>query len=197
MPPFIIPAIQAGAGIAQTIFGGIRAKKAQKELEKMQSPTYTPSQSITDVYNKALQRYNTNPYQSAFYKNQAQQVQRGVSQGLNALQGRGMALAGVNALVQGQNDAMLQTAATAEQQQAQRFNDLQQAAQQQAGQDQLAYQYNSLMPFERKSGLLSAKAAGGAATMNAGLSNIFGGLQSLSGMGAMRNQFNNYNQTTV
>lgn len=180
----IAPYVQAGAGIAQSIFGGLRARKAQRELENLQSPIYSPSQSILDYYNQAKSRYNISPYSSDLYKMQSQNIQRSTAQGLNALSGRGAALAGVGSLVQGQNDAYLKAAAAAEQEQARRFGELGQAAQMKAGEDFKMYQYNKLMPFERKSALLGAKAAGGAATFNAGLSNIFGGLQGVD-QGAM------------
>lgn len=187
--PLLIPAIQAGAGLAQSIFGGIRARKAQKELERMQSPIYSPSQSILDYYNQAKSRYSTNPYESSMYKLQSQNIQRGTAQGLNALNDRRMALAGVNSLVQGQNDALLRAGVAAEQEQGRRFGQLGQAAQLKAGEDQKMFQYNQLMPFERKSSLLGAKAAGGAATMNAGLSNIFGGLSSMGNMSLLKNLY--------
>ena len=81
---------QGVGGIAQSIIGGIQAHKARKALENLKSPTYTPNQSILDYYNKALARYNINPYQSQLYKMQNQNIQRGIAQGLNALsQGRG------------------------------------------------------------------------------------------------------------
>lgn len=181
----IAPFVQAGAGIAQAVFGGIQGRKARKELERMQSPVYSPSQSITDYYNQAKSRYNISPYESNLYKMQAQNIQRGTAQGLQNLSGRGAALAGVSSLVQGQNDALLKAGAAAEQEQDRRFGELGQAAQMKAGEDMKMFQYNKLAPFERRSGLLSAKAAGGAATFNSGLSNIFGGLQSLDQMKMM------------
>lgn len=180
--PFILPAIQAGAGIAQAIFGGSRARRAQRELEKLPTPVYTPNRSILDYYNEAKSRYNADPYQSPLYKLQSQQAQRSTAQGLSALNDRGMALAGVNALVQGQNDSMLRAAAAAEQEQSRRFGQLAEATGMKAGEDRQAFQYNQVLPFERKSSLLGAKAAGGNQIMNAGLSNIFGGLQSLGQM---------------
>ena len=49
------------AGLAQSIIGGINARKTQKKLEKMQSPVYKQNQGILDYYNKALARYNVSP----------------------------------------------------------------------------------------------------------------------------------------
>lgn len=182
MPAWIGPTVQIVGGAIQSLVGGSRARKATRELERMQTPVYKPSQSITDYYNQALERYNTNPYNSALYKRQTQGIDRRLSQGLSSLNDRGMALAGVNSLVQGSNDAYMDAAAQAEQQQAQNFAALGNATQMRAGEDQNAFQYNKLLPFERRSGLLSAKAAGGNAIMNAGLSNVFGGIQNYSNM---------------
>lgn len=175
----IAPLIQAGAGIAQGIFGAISGGKARRELEKMQSPIYSPSQSILDYYNQAKSRFNISPYESNLYKTQSQNIQRGTAQGLQALSGRNAALGGVSSLVQGQNDAYLKAATAAEQEQARRFNELGGAAQLKANEDIKMFQYNKLAPFERKSALLGAKAAGSNALFNSGLTNIFGGIQSL------------------
>lgn len=186
MPAWVLPAIQGAAGLAQSIFGGSRASRAQKELERMQSPIYSPSQSILDYYNQAKARYSTSPYDSSLYKLQSQNIQRGVAQGLGALNDRRMAIGGISSLIQGQNDALLKAGAAAEQEQSQRFGQLGQATGMKAGEEAKMFQYNKLYPFERKSALLGAKAAGGAATMNAGLSNIFGGLSSIGNMGLLK-----------
>lgn len=177
--PVTLGAIQAGAGLVQGIAGFFGGRKAQKELERTPTPTYTPSKSILDLYNEAKNRYSANPYQSSMYKLQSQQIQRGTAQGLGALGDRRMALGGVNSLIQGQNDAMLKAAAAAEQEQSQRFGQLGQAAGMKAGEDQRMFQYNQLMPYEKKMSLLGAKASGMNQLMNAGLSNVFGGIQGM------------------
>lgn len=197
MLPFLIPAaIQAVGGVVQGVLGGIRARKAQRELENMKSPTYTPNKAITDYYSQALNKYNTSPYNSALYNMQSQNAQRATTQGLSALQDRRSALGGVSALIQGQNDSMLKAAALAEDRKAQEFNQLGQAAGMKAGEDRQAFSINQLMPFERKANLLSQKAAGGAATMNAGIQNVFGGLSTMGQMkfdDSMMNKY--YNKT--
>lgn len=177
--PVTLGAIQAGAGLVQGIAGFFGGRKAQKELERTPTPTYTPSKSILDLYNEAKNRYSANPYQSSMYKLQSQQIQRGTAQGLGALGDRRMALGGVNSLIQGQNDAMLKAAAAAEQEQSQRFGQLGQAAGMKAGEDHRMFQYNQLMPYEKKMSLLGAKASGMNQLMNAGLSNVFGGIQGM------------------
>lgn len=197
--PLLIPAIQAGVGIAQSIFGGARARKAQRALENMPMPAYAPSKSITDYYSQALNRYNASPYNSSLYTMQKQNAERGVNQGLSALQDRRGALAGVSGLIQGQNDAMLKAAAMAEDRKSQEFSQLGQAAQMKAGEDRQAFNINQIMPFQHKVNLLSQKAAGGAATMNAGLQNAFGGLSTMGQMKFQDYLYNKYgsNSTAV
>ena len=171
---FIGPAIQGIGGLAQAIFGGGRARRAERALENLKTPTYEKSQAIGDYYSKALNRYNTNPYNTAMYNQQQRNIQRGTSTGISALQDRRSAIGGISRLVQQQNDASLNSAAAAEQQQAQSFGQLGQAAGMQAGEDRQAFNINKLMPYEKQYNLLASKAAGGAQTMNAGISNIFG-----------------------
>jgi hypothetical protein len=165
---------QAGLGIVQGVAGFLQQRKATKQLENMQSPTYTQNKGILDYYNKSLAKYNVNPYQTDLYRMQEQQANRGLSSGLSALSGRGQALAGVNSLVQGRNDNLLKAGAMAEQQSAQDLNRLGQAAGMKAGEDQMAFNINQQQPFERRYNLKSMKAGGGVDIMNSGISNIFG-----------------------
>ncbi len=177
--PVTLSAIQGAIGIGQSIFGGIQAHKAQKQLERTPTPVYSPSQSILDYYDTAKSRYNVNPYQSSLYKLQNQNIQRGTAQGLGALNDRRSALAGVNSLIQGQNDSLLKAGAAAEDEQGRRFSQLGQAAGMKAGEDTKMFQYNQVAPYEKRMQLAGLKASGGNQIMNAGLSNIFGGLQSM------------------
>lgn len=169
--------IGATAGIAQSIIGGIQASKAQKALEALKTPTYTPSSSILDYYNKALSKYQENPYQSELYKMQNQNIQRGVAQGLNTLAKGTSLISGVSSLIQGQNDAQLKAGAAAEQQRNQNLSQLGSAAAAKAREDDKMFKYNQLAPYQKKYNLLAAKAQGGNSILNAGLRNISGGLQ--------------------
>lgn len=186
MVPFLLPAIQAGAGLVQSVFGGIRAHKAQKELERMQTPTYSPSRAITDYYSKALSRYGLSPYESSMYKNQMQNIQRSTAQGLGTLQEGRAGIGGVAALIQAQNDATLKAAGAAESDQASRLSQLGQAAGLMGEEERQMFNINQMLPYQQKVNLLSQKAAGGAATANAGLQNIFGGLSAGSQLGLMK-----------
>lgn len=173
---------QGAIGIAQTIAGGIQAHRAQKKLEKLQSPTYTPNQSIMDYYNKALQRYNVNPYQSQQYQYASQMGNRNFAAGVNSLQSRNSAVGGISRLSAINNDAALKAGVAAEGEQNRRFSALGSATEAKAGEDRMAYQYNQLAPYEKKYNLLAQKAGGGSQVANAGISNTFGALQNYSNM---------------
>lgn len=176
-------------GTAQTALGYFGQKKALKQLERLQQPQYEKSRSISDYYNQALNRYQQSPTQSNMYKMQAQQIARGTAQGLSALQDRRSALAGVPALVQGQNDAYLKAAAAAEQDQNQKFAQLGGAAQAMAGEDKMAFNINKMMPYERQYNQLAQKAAAKGQLLSAGLQNMFSGISgggmAAGGMGNM------------
>lgn len=181
-PALIAPILQGVGGLAQSIFGGSRMRRAERALEKLQTPTYEKSAAIGDYYNKALQRYNINPAQSNLYRMQERNIQRNQATGINALQSRRAGIGGISKLVQGSNDAMLNATAAAEQQQSQAFGQLGQAAGMQAGEERQAFNINKLMPYEKQYNLLAGKAAGGAQTMNAGLQNMFGAASSYGQM---------------
>lgn len=166
------------AGIAQAVIGGAQAiggyiqqSRATKDLEKLITG-YKPNSGILDYYSKALNRYSASPYQSNSYKYATGQASRGLTQGLNSLQDRRSAVAGIGTLVQGYNDANLKAAANAEQEQAQALGQLGQAAGMKAQEERY--------PFELKANMLASKAAGGNQIMNAGIGNAYGGLNSLS-----------------
>lgn len=169
---------QAGIGLIQGIGGFIQNRRALNKLENMQSPTYKQSGSILDYYNKALAKYNVNPYQSDYFRMQQQLGNRAMGSGLNALQGRGMALAGVNNLVQQQSDRLLRAGATAEDLQRQDLARLGQASGMKTAEQQRAFDINEMQPFERRYNLLAMKAKGGTDIANAGVYNLGQGLLS-------------------
>lgn len=175
---FIGGAIQGLAGVGQAIGGAIQEKRAERKLEKLIAG-YQPNQSIMDYYNKALARYNVNPYEGAMYRAATQGAGRGLTTGINALNDRRSVLGGISQLVQGYSDASLRAAATAEGQQSQALGQLGRAAGMKTAEEKY--------PFELKANLYGAKAAGGAQIMNAGLQNIMGAGSNLSQM-AMLNQ---------
>lgn len=176
MPIPLLGAIGAGVGAIQSIIGGIKAHKAEKKLENLETPEYGGSSSIMDYYNKALQRFNTNPYQSQQVQYAQQQADRSQAAGLNALQGRNSAVGGVSRLTALRNDAALKAGAMAEGEQNQRFGQLGEASQLKTADELRMFQQNKIAPYEKKYNLLSMKAGAGNEMMNSGISNIFGGL---------------------
>lgn len=195
---------QQEGGLIQSAIGFFGGRKAKRELEGLATPTYSPSKSISDYYNEALRRYQENPYQTNLYKMQAQNIARGTTQGLSALQDRRSAIAGVSGLVQAQNDALLKAGAAAEQQQNQRFGQLGAASQAMGAEQRQAWNINQMLPYQKKYDILSQKAAGYTQLLNSGLQNMFGGGQTAAmgqsglignttGIGSMSGQGGSYN----
>lgn len=174
--PVALPALQAGIGIAQGIGGFFQAKKAQKKLENLRSPTYAPNQGISNYYKTALDRFQTNPYASQGYTMASQNAGRSLAAGLGALNDRRGGIAGISRLTAINNDAMLKAGTMAENQQNQRFGQLGGATQMKAADDKYAFQTNQLMPYQQNYNRLAGKAAAGNQIMNAGIQNIFGGI---------------------
>lgn len=181
-------AIQGVIGGIQTLFGGGRANKAQNEMEKM-IRNYKGSESIQDYYTKALNKYNMNPYNSAMYQLQSENARSGTAQGINALQDRRSALGGVSSLVANQNNNLLKAAAAAEGQQAQALGQLGQATAMKDREDKYK--------FEAKYNLLGAKAGGGGNIMNAGLSNLYGGIGNISDYAMVNRMYGNGGEGTA
>lgn len=177
-----VAAVAGGIGVLQGIGGYIQERNAENALEKLQTPTYTPSSTIADYYSKALQRYSINPYDSPLYKMQQQNILRSGASGLTSLQGSRNAIGGVSNIVQAQNDALLKAGATAQQEQGQQLAQLGNAAEAQTKEGDKAFQYNQLAPYQKQYNLLAMKAGGGAGIMNAGIQNIFGGIGSAENM---------------
>lgn len=177
-PMTAMAAAQAVGGLVQTGIGLIGARKARKQLENLQTPTYTPAKSISDYYAEAKQRYNTSPYASTLYNTQMQNINRNTAQGISGLQSRRMGIGGISSLIQGQNDAMLKAAATAEQQKDQRFGQYGQASSAMAGEERQAFNINKMMPYEKKYNLLAMKAQANNQMANAGMQNVAGAGQS-------------------
>lgn len=175
----LIPAgLQTVGGIAQSIFGAVKEHKATKALENLQTPTYSANKSIMDYYNKSLQRYGINPYQSEQYNYATQGANRSMAAGIGALQDRRSAVGSIGRLTAINNDANLRAGITAQQQQAQNLSQLGSATGMKAADDRYGFQINSIMPYEKQYSLLAQKASGGAQMVNAGLGNIFSGLSS-------------------
>lgn len=185
---------QAGIGLIQGIGGLFQAKKARKQLERLNSPTYAPNQGISDYYKTALNRYQTNPYASQGYTVAQQNAGRNLSAGLGALNDRRGGIAGISRLSAINNDAMLKAGVAAENQQNQRFGQLGGATQMKAADDKYAFQTNQLMPYQQKYNMLAGKAAGGNQIMNSGIQNVFGGLGSMGEASMFKSIYGNGRQ---
>lgn len=171
----LIPAgVQAATGLFQTIFSG--RKKQERELEKQlgKSPMYQKDKGILDYYQKALSRYNENPYQSAQYQTGVKNAQRLTSTGINALQDRRSALSGINKLVGIENDAIQNAGVQAEQQRNVRFNQLGNATDAQAGEQRRSFEINTMSPYLRRLQMQQMKTGAANARFDAGISNLFG-----------------------
>lgn len=188
-----VAAAVGAVGLGTSIYGSIKAHKEQKKLENAQSPTYTPSQSISDYYQKALQRYSVNPYQGAAYQQQLQSVQQSQANSLNNLQGRREGLAGVGAITANSNNALLGATGAADQRQAQALGQLGEAAGAQTGQQQMAFNINQQQPFERNYNLLAMKAAGANQVANAGMQTFQSGLNGVSQQMSLNKYFGGQN----
>jgi len=197
MPIDMGTAIQLGQQAENQIMGRVQmfaglfgAKKAEKKLNKLidNAPKYTQNQSIMDYYNKALQRYNVSPTDSLLYKNAMQNIGRSQAAGLNSLQDRRSALAGIGSIQRASNDAMLNAGAAAENQRNQRFGVLGGATNMKVSEDDKAFQQNVLTPYEMKYNLLSQKLGAKNQLFNTGLSNMSGANQA-AGMAAMSGNY--------
>jgi hypothetical protein len=171
--PWVIPLATAAISGISALSAGAKRRKAERGLENMQTPTYAPNQSILDYYQKALQKYETNPTDSAEYKAQKQNILQGTQQGIAASQGRRMAGATIAPLIQGQNNSLLKAAISGEQRKAQEFQQLGSATQMKAQEEGKAFNQNYIAPFEKKYNLLAMKAAGKAAAQNAATQNMY------------------------
>ena len=187
--PLIAAGVQTVAGLVQSIVGGAKARKTQRELERLETPTYTQNQGILDYYNQALSRYGVSPTDSATYKRQNQDINRGMATGINSLQDRRSALGGVSSILRASNDARLDANVAAEQEKNRRFSELGGATQAKADEDYKAFQYNKIAPYEKKYNLLSMKAGAASQAANAGMKNAFGGIQSMGNIGMLNQQY--------
>lgn len=161
---------QALTGLIGGLIGGGKARRAQRALERLQTPTTESNAATNNLYNQA----SASPYDTQMYQMQKQNIGRGTAAGLGALQDRRSALAGISGLIRGQNDALLRAGANAEQQQ---FGRLATATQMKAADDNRVWEINKYMPYQKQFALLSQKAGAAAQGANMGWQNLFGGLQ--------------------
>lgn len=168
MPVALIPAaLSVVGGAIQHFTSG--AKKKENALENYAN-TYQPNSSIMDYYNKALNNYSANPYTSAAYQNQTNQINRNLQGGIAASSDRRGGLSTLTGLVQGADDAEAKAGINAEATNRANLGLLGRATGMKSAED--------FKPFQMKYNLLAAKAGAAAKQKSMGLQNMFGGLSS-------------------
>lgn len=177
----------AAVGLTQSIVAGSKRKKAERQLEKLETPTTTSDAGISGYYNSAMNRAS-NPYANPLYLMQKQNIGRNQATGLSALQDRRSGLAGIGGLIRGSNDASLRAAATADSQAQDQYG---RAVQLKATDNERVFNINKMLPYQKKYSLLGAKAGGQAQVQNAGMSNMFGGLSLFGQQGGFKMFGNN------
>lgn len=181
-----MPWLQIVTGLisgASSVIKGEERKDVERKLENMQTPTYRRNQSIIDFYDEALRKYKVNPTETAAYKVDRQNAMQATTQGLRALQDRRSGLAGVPALISGQNNALLRASVRAEQDKSRQAGIVSNAASAASAERMRDFQYNNIAPFEKEYNLLARKAAGLAAAQNKATENAYKNLS--SGIGSM------------
>jgi len=170
----IASAVTAATGAYTAISADIKQKKAQRKLDELaqNSPLYKADKSIDDYYQKALSRFNENPYQSQQYQMGAMNARRATAQSLGALQDRRSAIGGISRLQANQNAAMQNLGAQAEGQRNQRFNQFGNATQMKSGEYQREFDFNKITPYNRRLQLEQMKGAAAGEQFNAGLQMI-------------------------
>lgn len=163
----IIGLAGAAYGLYQSISGGIKAGKTQHELEA-QAKGFQPNQSILDYYNKALSKYNPNPYETASYGQQKNQIDRNLATGINSIQNRRLGVGAIGGLVQQADDASAKAAGNAELQNTRDLSILGRAAGAKTNEQQ--------KKFDLTYNLQAMKAGAAASQENTGISNLYGGL---------------------
>jgi hypothetical protein len=183
-------ALGVGAvSLGTAIWGGARAHSAQKKLENQQPPKYTPNQAISNYYQEALERANTNPYASAFYQNAQRVAGQNQAAAISNLQDRRAGVGGIGAIMQGTDNSIQKAGSTAEGLQRQDFGMLGHAAQMQAGEGRQAFDINSMLPYDQNRELYEAQAVGGNQMENAGIQNIGGAANSYNNSQMYKNMF--------
>ncbi len=180
---FAPAAIQAGVGLANVFFSG--RKKAERQLNDQVNlaPKYAGDTGIASYYQQALNRYNTNPTDSAMFVRNMRDINRNTTNALGQLQDRRAGIAGVGAINQQANDATLNAQVQAENQKNQRFGQLGGATQMQNQDNRFKFQTNEVDPFQLKLSLASMKSQAANSRYNAGLQTLSNAAQNAASIG--------------
>lgn len=165
-------------GIGQAVYGGIQSYNAsknaseyQKKMEKLaaNSPLAKKTPLIDNYAQEAANRYNENPYQSAFYQMAGKNARRYTSSALNALNDRRSAIGGMPRLGIVENNALGNAGMQAENYKQQQFANMGRAAQMQDAQNKYLFDVNEMTPYNRKFGLSQMASQHANDQYNAGL----------------------------
>lgn len=172
--PIIAGVLAAKAlyGLGQMVFS--KKKKNEKELEKVanNTPRYEGDSSVSDYYNLAKQRFSVNPTQSAMYKRNMGNIGKNTAAGISGLTDRRSGNAGIGALVQGADNAALDTEVQAEEEQGRRFGALGGATQMQNQDSLYKFKTNTIDPYQLKLQLAGMKAKASTDRYNAGVQTV-------------------------
>lgn len=168
--------VSLGTGIYKSLRAGSQAKKARSALENQKTPQYAPNKAINDYYQNALARYQAGPYNSAEYGAAKKNAAGGLATGLNFLQGRKSALAGVGGLVQQYDNNLDRAGAQAEARRGQELSILGNATGMKAGDDRFGFNVNAMMPYQNKRNLYASQLSGANQLLNSGLQDIGSGI---------------------
>ena len=180
--PIAIPLAAAAISGYQAIAGGIKKAHEAKALANQKTPTYAPDKAIGDYYQASLNKYNVSPYNSNMYNFNKQNAAQNEARGVSQLQDRRSALGGISSLV-GQQDASNQKAGVlAEQQNNQALGQLGRATGLKAGDDRMAFNTNSMLPYQNQRGLNIAQLQGANQMENAGIQGLSNSVQNFGEM---------------
>lgn len=171
--PWVIPLASAAYGAYSSARASSKREQSENKLEE-QANSFQPNASILDYYNKALAKYSPNPYQTASYSQQSNEINRNLATGLNAASNKRLGLGAIGGLVQQANDASARAAGNAEASNRQDLSQLAQAAGMKTNEQQ--------KKFDLMYNLTAAKAGAYAQTQNTGLQNLYGGLSNAAYM---------------
>jgi hypothetical protein len=164
--------IQGATGLAQAFTANKRKKERELESLAGQMPKYGGAPSISQYYQRALERSTIPALQTALYKQGQNLIGRNLATGLAATGVRPGGQGAVAGLVQGATDASMKYLTEAERLREQRFREYAQAANLKGSEEKKQFDINQMQPYLNKFNLLAQRAAQAAVQQGSGLSNL-------------------------
>jgi hypothetical protein len=178
-------------GVGQALYGGYQAYKSgqeadeyQKKMEKLaaNSPLAKRNPLIDNYTQEATNRYNENPYQSAFYQMAGKNARRYTSSALNAANDRRSAIGLMPKLGITENNALGNAGVQAESYKERQFANMGRAAQMQDAQNKYLFDINEATPYNRRFGLSQMASQRKNEQANAGLQMMAQGIGNAAAM---------------